>query len=140
MKPELKVHVGVPKYLRISFIIHFLVDISVAIPLFIMPVAILSFFGWPVIDPVLTRLFAAALFGIGIESFLGRNADPETFDNMLNLKIIWSFFAVLGISLSILQNPALNNILSWIGLVTFLSFNFLWVYFKLLLYKQKRNT
>lgn len=121
----------VPPILRTWFIIHFIVDISVAIPLFIIPQAILSFFGWPNIDLITTRLFAAALFGIGIESFLGKDAGRETYLNMLNLKIIWSTFAILGLFISILQGA--NHIITWFGILVFGLFNLLWIYWKKLL-------
>ena len=57
--------------------------------------------------PVRALVSAAALFGIGIESYLGRNAGVEAFTGMLNLKIIWSLSAVVGIALSLLQDALL---------------------------------
>jgi hypothetical protein len=45
-----------------------------------------------------------ALFGVGIESFLGRDAPVEVYRGMLNLKLIWSVASVLGIALWLLQS------------------------------------
>lgn len=123
----------VPKSLRLWFIIHFIVDISVAIPLFIAPEIVLSFFGWESIDPITTRLFAAALFGIGIESYLGRKSDIKTYSNMLNLKIIWSTFAILGLSLAAIQGLHSVSYLVWVGIIVFALFNILWIYWKICL-------
>ena len=129
----------IPKSLRRWFVIHFLVDMVAAIPLFLMPETILDYFNYNQIDPLMTRLFAAALFGIGIESLLGRNAALETFKNMLNLKIIWSIFAILGIGLTIYQSNNHNNIIAWLGLIIFLIFNFIWVYWKYYLSKYSQQ-
>ena len=79
----------VPEKLRFWFVIHFVIDILFAIPLFIAPEWMLTIFGWHTVDPLTSRLVAAALFGIGIESYLGRNAGIEYFRGMLNLKLIW---------------------------------------------------
>lgn len=126
----------VPKALRAWFVVHFIADITVAIPLFLFPAIVLGYFGWQNIDPLTTRLFAAALFGIGTESYLCRNSIIETYSNMLNLKIIWSVFAILGFILSLVEENPNGDLLSWIGLFVFTLFNFLWIYWKNRLAKQ----
>lgn len=118
----------VPKWLTRFFILHFLIDILFAIPLFFFPERFLALFGWESFNPLFVRLVAAALFGIGIESLLGRNSSPEVFKAMLNLKIIWSSAAIIGIILSL---PEINvNLLVWIILLIFVLFNLLWVYWR----------
>ena len=82
--------------LRRWFILHFVVDVVIAVPIFFAPREVLGFFGWVRVDPLAARLAAAALFGIGIESFMGRNAGRESFKGMLQLKIIWSAFATIA--------------------------------------------
>lgn len=109
--------------------LHFLVDMTFALPLFIWPEAFLTFFGWQVVDPVMTRLVAAALFGIGVESLLGRNSSREVFKAMLNLKIIWSLGAIGGLLLSVGQSSA--DFIVWIVLFIFAAFNILWVYWRI---------
>jgi hypothetical protein len=121
----------VPNALRKWFVIHFWVDILFAIPLMLVPVEMLSMMGWQTVDAYTGRLVAAALFGIGIESYLGRNAGVESFRNMLNLKIIWSLAAVLGIGISLAQNAQDNPLMAWGILAIFVGFNFLWVYWRL---------
>lgn len=120
--------VNIPKALKIWFVIHFFADIFTAIPLFFYPDIILLL-GWEVVDSFAIRLVAAALFGIGIESLLGRNASAETFKNMLNLKIIWSAAAFLGLLFSVLQSSKTP----WgalIFLAIFFVFNIVWVYWR----------
>jgi hypothetical protein len=71
------------------------------------------------------------LFGIGIESYLGRSANLETYRNMLTLKIIWSISAVAGIGISLARGVQGNPPFVWLILVIFASFNLLWVYWRI---------
>jgi len=121
----------VPVALKRWFLIHFAVDVLFAIPLFLFPLAFLTLLGWHSIDPFATRIVAAALFGIGIESFLGRNAPAQTFKNMLNLKIIWSGATIIGVALSIFQNIYPTTITQWLLLGTFVAFHILWVIWRI---------
>jgi len=118
----------IPNSLRTWFVIHCIVDVIFAIPMLIVPAAFLSLFGWTNVDPFMTRLVAAALMGIGLESYLGRNAGVEAFQGMLNLKIIWSAFAVLGllVSVLILGGPWM----AWLIIAVFVGFNILWIYYR----------
>lgn len=120
----------VPIGLRRWFIAHFVADMASAIPLFVAPEFVLGMLGWPAVDPIATRLVAAALFGIGIESYLGRNSGVEAFRGMLNLKVIWSATAAIGVLWSQLAGgpPA-----GWGVFVTFAVFNVIWVRYRLLL-------
>jgi len=65
--------------------------------------------------------------GIGIESWLGRNAGIEVYRAMLNLKVIWSGSAIFGIGLGLLRGapPA-----GWIFLAIFAVFFMVWVYYR----------
>ena len=122
--------VKIPQALRTWFVIHFVVDLLFALPLMLAPEKMLSLVGWQNVDPFTARLAAAALFGIGIESFLARNAKVESFRSMLNLKIIWSLSAVFGISLSLIEGAQGRPWFAWAILVIFVAFNFLWVYWR----------
>jgi hypothetical protein len=120
----------VPHSLKVWFVVHFIVDVAFAIPLFLFPQTFLDFLQWRVIDPFTTRLVAAALFGIGIESLLGRNAGAESFRNMLTLKIIWSAAATAGLLLSIVQGDHVTLPAEWLLLLTFFAFHLLWIYYR----------
>ena len=111
------------------FVLHFVIDMIFALPLFFFPGAFLGFFGIETFNPLFVRLVAAALFGIGIESLLGRNGSVEAFKAMLNLKIIWSSAAVLGIIISLQEIAA--DLIIWLILLTFIAFNLLWVYWRI---------
>ncbi len=118
----------VPRSLRNWFVFHFVLDISFAIPLILAPSFTLALFGWETIDPTTTRLVGAALMGIGIESWLARKRGAETFREMLNLKLIWSSFAVLGIVLSLVQGAPP---MAWLFLIIFALFFIVWFYYRL---------
>ena len=119
----------IPTSLRTWFTIHFIIDIIFAIPLLLIPVAFLSILGWTTVDPYAARLVGAALMGIGIESYLGRNAGVEAFQGMLNLKIIWSATAVLGTIATMLTYERPWGV--WLLLAAFIPFNIIWVYYRL---------
>ena len=87
----------IPASLRRWFVAHFIVDWLVGVPLFLAPVATLRLLGWTAVDPVTTRLVAAALLAIGAQSYLGRHEELPTFRALLNLKLIWSSAAILAL-------------------------------------------
>lgn len=127
------------RWLRIWFIIHFYADIIFAIPLFLFPEYILQLAGWQTVDPIATRGVAAALFGIGIESYLGRNSSSETYKNLLNLKIIWSFAATIGLLIALIQNVYNRPLMLWIMFFIFVLFHILWIYWRIQLQKPIMN-
>jgi hypothetical protein len=122
----------VPNALRTWFVIHFWADIAFALPLFVVPVPTLTLFGWEPqeVDPLTTRLVAAALFGIGIESLLGRNADASAFRAMLNLKCIWAAAATAGILWAQLDLTDHAPWGGWLFLGIFAAFLGVWSYWR----------
>lgn len=118
---------AVPLALKNWFVIHFVTDMLFAIPLMIAPSWALGLFGWSSVDPYTARLVAAALFGIGIESFLTRDASLETYRVMLNLKVIWSLAAVTGIAISLIQGAQDRPWFAWVIFVIFGGFNLVWI-------------
>ena len=120
--------VEAPSALRTWFVAHFAVDWAVGIPLLVAPESLLRFFGWHEIDPIATRLFAAALLAIGGQSLLGRNGSVNEFRAMLNLKLIWAAAAVIALGIGALSGgPALT----WLGLAVFVGFFRVWLYWRI---------
>ena len=117
------------KTLKSWFVVHFLVDILIAIPLFFVPEYFLSILGWNSIDPLMSRLVASALFGIGGISLIARNSSKETFKILLNLKIIWSLCAITGFAISILSSDYPDIV--WLFLLLFVIFSFNWIYHRI---------
>lgn len=117
----------IPKSLKNWFVFHFFVDILFAIPLMFFPEQFLGMLGWEQVDIVTARLVAAALFAIGIESWLARNASVESYKSMLQLKILWSAAAVVAIGISIWELQS-QNIFLWGILGIFIVFHIVWGY------------
>lgn len=114
-----------PDALSIWFIIHFALDILFAIPLLVAPVLLLETLGWTSVDPVTARLVGAALVGIGVESWFGRNADVQSFRTMLRLKLLWSAAATVGLVVSAVEGAPP---MVWAFVVIFAGFFGVWAY------------
>ncbi|MBI9097649.1 MAG: hypothetical protein JEY91_04185 [Spirochaetaceae bacterium] len=126
----------VPRSLKMWFVVHFFADILFAIPMFFLPVKFFTALGWEQIDPIATRMVAAALFGIGIESLLSRNATIDSFKTMLSLKIIWSTAALAGLSWGLIAGVFGNTLVGISLLGIFILFNILWTYWYIRLNKN----
>ncbi len=116
----------IPKSLKTWFTIHFLVDALIAIPLFIAPEFVLGHLQWGIVDPLTTRLVAAALFGIGGVSLLRNNASKDTYEALLLLKLIWSSFAILACIFALLVE---FNTLVFLIACTFAIFFSIWLWY-----------
>lgn len=117
-----------PPALQRWFVVHFVADWLFAIPLFFAPEAFLDALGWTHPDPVLARLVAAALVGIGTQSLRDRNASLASFKSLLELKMLWSSTAAVGLLWSALTTgPAM----AWAFFAVFVGFNALWSYWRL---------
>lgn len=126
-----------PASLRTWFFVHFIIDYIFAVPLFVAPESFLRFFGWTMVDPLASRLAAAALFGIGGASFFVRNADAVTYQHMLTMKLLWSSFAAMGILVSIIFDNTPR--MAYIFMLVFIIFFFIWLYYKIRLGKITHN-
>lgn len=126
----------VPRALRRWFVVHFVADLLVAVPLGLAPAATLRALGWSIIDPVSARLVGAALAGIGIQSFLGRNESIDVFRAMLRLKCIWSGAAIVGLGMSLAEGAPP---VTWAFLAIFVAFAGLWNYYRLQLRSDVRR-
>lgn len=126
---------AVPPSLRLWFVVHFVVDLLFALPLLLAPAQLLGPLGWTCVDGTTARLVGAALLAIGTQSLLGRNAGIETFTAMLNLKVIWSMAAALGLAISIAEGapPA-----AWAFLSLFIAFCGVWTHHRIRLRQWSR--
>jgi hypothetical protein len=121
----------VPQSLRFWFVIHFVFDFVLGVPLLVAPVWFLMLFGFENPDPFTARLVGAALLGIGGESLLGWNNPIEAYRAMLNLKIIWSLAAIFGIILTLIYNG--GPLMTYVVLLLFAVFSGIWVYYRFLI-------
>jgi len=118
----------VPITLRRWFVAHFVVDFLFGLPLLLAPELLLRPLGWTTVDPASSRLVGAALLAIGSQSYFCRDAGLEVFTTMLNLKLVWSFAAILGLLISIGQGaPAAV----WAFLSLFIAFSGVWTHYRI---------
>ena len=93
----------VPITLRRWFVAHFVVDVFLGIPLLLAPGLVLSRLGWTTIDGAASRLVGAAFLAIGASSWFCRGASVEVVKAMLDLKLVWSLVAIVGLLISVGQ-------------------------------------
>ena len=125
---------NVPSSLRVWFIVHFIADLFFAIPLLIDPQWTLSLLGWSpdAVDPINARISASALMGIGVESWLSRDASKDVYRAMLSLKSIWSVCAWASVLWVMMSMPSENTPWGgWVIFVIFLSFSGIWNYYRI---------
>ena len=118
----------VPQPLRTWFIIHFVVDIIIALPLLFFTDWFLLTLNFGVQEPLSARLVGAALISIGTTSLIVHKKGVESYLTMLILKLIWSGFAILAIVLSIIAG---SPQITWVLLLIFVVFFSVWAYFYL---------
>lgn len=89
------------KSLRYTFLVHALVAVVAGLPFLVAPGRWLNLFGWLPIDPIMTRLFGAALLALGWGSFQGwRAAARSDVEILIQVEAV---FTVLG-SLALLRH------------------------------------
>ena len=119
----------VPRSLEHWFVIHFIVDVLFGLPLLLAPEWTLHLFGFPAVELLTTRLVGAALLGIGGVSLIVRqkSSSREVYNTLLSLKLIWSWAAILGIFMTILET---GQKVLWLFLLIFVFFFLLWGWYQ----------
>ena len=120
----------IPRGLKAWFVLHFIVDILFAIPLILFPDLVMSLFDITSYDLLTPRLVGAALVGIGGVSFVIRNEGRIVYNALLSLKILWSFAAMLGVAIYLLEG---GSKMSSILFAIFFVFAGVWNYYKVIL-------
>ena len=97
---------GIPGGLRTAFLVHSIIDLAIAVPLMVSPQKSLEAVGWDdPVDPVATRLVAAALLA-GSRSAFKKIDSIESYKSILEIKLIWSTAAIIGLIWSIKQGAS----------------------------------
>ena len=118
----------VPITLRRWFVAHFVVDFFFGLPLLIAPAHFLRPLGWTAVDGASARLVGAALLAIGASSWFCRNAGIEVMKALLDLKMVWSFAAIIGLLLSIGEGAPAPV---WAFLSLFIAFFGVWTHYRI---------
>ena len=111
---------------RITFALHSVVSLIVGFFLLIWPGSTLETIGWADSEPILTRLFGAALLGLAWSSFRGwRAKEWDQVNYLVELEIIFSGLASVGIIRHLLIDSFPWFI--WAILVIFILFTIAWI-------------
>jgi hypothetical protein len=85
---------------KYTFLIHAVVAVIMGIPLFLVPGRFLPLFGWVEegIDPMLTRVFGAAILAFAWSSYRGwRSTDWEQVSIVVEAEVVFTVLAVVGL-------------------------------------------
>jgi hypothetical protein len=118
----------VPRSLRTWFVAHFVVDVVVGLPLLVAPGLLLHALGWQHVDPAASRLVGAAFLAIGITSLTARNQGLDVLRVLLDLKLLWSYGALIGLVIAAGQGAPSPV---WALLSAFLAFAGIWTHYRI---------
>ena len=122
----------VPIALWWSMVVDAIVDGLLGGVLFVAPDWALHQFGWHPVDPVVTRLLAAALLGMSAQTWFARNGGIAQTRAGLNLKVVWTGFATIGLAIAVIAgSPALATV----ALIAFAIFFIQWVYWRIRIHR-----
>ena len=83
---------------RITFGLHWIVALLMGLPLLIAPGRWLDVIGWAPVDPLISRLFGAALLGLAWGSFRGwRASDWNQVAYLVEVEIAFTVLGVVGL-------------------------------------------
>ena len=124
------------KGLKIVFLIHTVVAAIIGLPLLLIPGRFLGLFGWAPVEPIINRIFGAALLALAWSSFRGWRAAKET--QLMVLVEMEAVFTVLG-CIGIIRHllVARYPVIVWLTLAILALFAVAWVIPLVALKRQK---
>jgi hypothetical protein len=115
------------KSLRNTFLVHAVVALLFGLPLLVVPGRALDVFGWAPIDPIMSRLFGAALLALSWGSYRGwRAAVRGDVEILLQVEAILTSLCALGILRHLLVGSWPWYM--WLTFVLFVLFAISWIY------------
>ncbi len=136
---------GISKGLNTTFLIHAIVSVIFGAAAWIIPGRSLVLLGWlpatvqvpgtelsapgtVFVDPILTRLFGAALLALAFSSFQGWRASRwEEVELLVQLEALYCVLSVIGIVATWILNPAVMNFTRWGILLLITIFAVAWI-------------
>jgi threonine/homoserine/homoserine lactone efflux protein len=119
------------KYLKGLFLVHAIVGVIVGLPLLLAPGRAADFLQWAPVDPLVTRMFGAALLALAVGSargFLAR--EKAQVKTILEMDIVFCALSAAGLARHLFK--ASYPAIVWVIFGTFLVFGLAWIvaYFK----------
>jgi hypothetical protein len=115
------------KSLRYTFLVHLVVALLFGLPLLIAPGRTLDLFGWAPIDPIMSRLFGAALLAMGWASYRGwRAAVRSDVAILLEAEVVLTSLSALAILRHLVSGSWPWYV--WMTFIIFAVFAIAWIY------------
>ena len=115
------------KSLRYTFLVHAVVALVFGLPLLIMPGQVLDLFGWEPIDPIMSRLFGAALLALSWGSYRSwRAAVRSDVAILLQAEVVFTVLSAVGIGRHLLSGSWPWYV--WMMFIIFVIFAVAWIY------------
>jgi hypothetical protein len=114
--------------LKTTFLVHAIVTLAFGVVLYLIPDTWAAFINWIPFDPVVTRIYAAALLAIGVSSWLGyRAARWDEVRIVVQTEMVLTVLsALIGLYLALFASAPL---FIWVPIGIFVVFAMAWIYF-----------
>ena len=106
------------KSFRYTFLAHAVVAVLFGAPLLFFPGQFLGWFGWQLVDPVLSRMLGAALLTLAWSSYRGWQAKERAqVSVLLEMEAAFTVLGALGVLRTLLSGSYLGYILGFVWLL-----------------------
>jgi hypothetical protein len=86
------------RFLKLTFLLHAIVGVLFGLPLLLAPGQFLGAFGWAPVDPLISRMFGAALIGLAWGSVRAwGQASHEKVLVLIEVEAVFSLLALAGL-------------------------------------------
>ena len=125
------------KALKYTFLIHALATAAVGALLFLIPGRFLSWVGWGPVEPVINRLFGAALLGLSWSSFRGwRASEWAQVAFLVEMEALFCILACVAVARHLFL--ARYPLIVWVVFAIFLAFGIAWIALLVVQRRQRR--
>lgn len=85
------------KLLKVTLVVHIVLAVGFGLPLLVMPGRLLGWLGWAPVDPLISRMFGAALLGLGwLDLRTLRSNSRQAAQGVIEAGIIFCGLAAVG--------------------------------------------
>ncbi|MFX1296963.1 MAG: hypothetical protein ACFFD2_19175 [Promethearchaeota archaeon] len=120
----------IPKGLKITFLVHFVVSCVLGLLYLVIPVFYLEFIGWGALEIPIYRVVGASMIAFGVSSLLAWKAETwEKVEIVVELEIVWTVLADIALIWGMLVWP--YPLIGWLYVGIMIAFTVLFIYFKI---------
>ena len=116
------------KSLPYMVLVHAVVAVLLGALLLVIPGRFLGLFGWAPFDPILSRVFGAALLGLGWGSYRGWQAkERASVSVLLEIEAIFTILGAIGVLVTLFAGTYLWYV--WLLFIILALLALIWLYF-----------